>query len=100
MANIIQINSISGNSPYDIYVCDVTLTYCFLVSGSTTITTPYQFVVPPPLDNVVSLILKIVDSLGCEKILLLSCGILYGKQFEDFEVFMFQDDVIYLFEGP
>jgi hypothetical protein len=100
MANVIQITSISGNSPYDIYVCDVTLTYCFLVSSATTITTPYQFVVPPPLDNVISLILKIVDALGCEKFVLLTCGILYGKQFEDFEVFMFQDFDIYLFEGP
>jgi len=100
MANIIQINSISGNSPYDIYVCDITLTYCYLVSGSTIITTPYQFVVPSPLDNVTSLILKIVDSLGCEKFVLLTCGVLYGKQFEDFEVFMFQDFDIYLFEGP
>jgi len=54
MANVIQISSISGNSPYDIYVCDITLTYCYLVSGSTTITTPYQFIVPSPLNNVTS----------------------------------------------
>ena len=88
MANVIQISSISGNSPYDIYVCDITLTYCYLVSGSTTITTPYQFIVPSPLSNVTSLIVY------------LTCGVLYGKQFEDFEVFMFQDYDIYLFEGP
>jgi hypothetical protein len=101
MPNIIQINSISGTSPYNVYVCDITLTSCFPVfSGSVTIVPPLQFIVPPPLDNVLSLILKIVDSLGCEKFILLSCGTLYGKQFEDFEVFMFQDDVIYLFEGP
>lgn len=100
MPNIVQINSISGNSPYDIYVCDITLTYCYLVSGSTTIITPYQFIVPPPLDNVTSLILKIVDSLGCERFVLLSCGVYYGKQFEDFEVFLFQNFDIYLFEGP
>jgi hypothetical protein len=100
MANVIQITSISGNSPYDIYVCDITLTYCYLVSGSTTITTPYQFIVPSPLNNVTSLILKIIDSLGCEKFVYLTCGVLYGKQFENFEVFMFQDYDIYLFEGP
>lgn len=100
MANIIQINSISGNSPYDVYVCDITLTYCYLVTGSTSIPTPYQFVVPPPLTNVTSLILKIVDSLGCEKFVVLSCGTYYGKLFEDFAIFMFQDFDIYLYEGP
>lgn len=51
-------------------------------------------------NNVTSLILKIIDSLGCEKFVYLTCGVLYGKQFEDFEVFMFQDYDIYLFEGP
>jgi hypothetical protein len=55
--------------------------------------------VPPPLDNTTEIILKIVDSLGCEKFILLTCGVLYGKQFEDFEVFLFQDSDIYLFEG-
>jgi hypothetical protein len=100
MPNIIQINSISGTPPYDIYVCDITLTSCFLVSGSTVITPPLQFAVPSPLSNVTSLILKIIDSLGCEKFILLTCGEFYGKQFEDFEVFMFQDFDIYLFEGP
>jgi hypothetical protein len=100
MSNIIQINSISGTSPYNIYVCDITLDYCFLVSGATAITPILQFPVPPPLDNLTEVILKIVDSLGCEKFVLLTCGVLYGKMFEDFEIFLFQDDAIFLFEGP
>jgi|688.fasta_scaffold69410_2 hypothetical protein len=100
MPNIIQINSITGTSPYNIYVCDITLNYCFLVSGSTAINPVVRFAVPPPLDNVTEVILKIVDSLGCEKFTLLSCGVLYGKLFEDFAIFMFQDDSIYLYEGP
>ena len=98
---LVDISSVSGGiGPYDIYVCDVTLTYCYLVSGSTIITTPFQFVVPSPLDSVTSLILKIVDSLGCQRIIFLTCGVLYGKEFENFEVFLFQDFNIYLFEGP
>jgi hypothetical protein len=100
MSNIIQITSISGTPPYDIYVCDQTITYCYLVSGSTFITPPLTFIVPPPLDTSTPIILKIIDSLGCEKIFLLTCGEIYGKLFEGFEVFLFQDASIYLYEGP
>ena len=100
MPNIVQINGITGTSPYDIYVCDITLNYCFSAFTTTTITPPFQFPVPPPLDNTTEIILKIVDSLGCEKFILLTCGVFYGKLFEDFEVFLFQDADIFLFEGP
>ena len=98
MANQIQINSISGTSPFDIYVCDVTISYCFFVSGITT--TPYTFNVHPPLESITPIILKIIDANDCEKIFLLSCGEIYGKEFEGFEVFLFQDSSIFLFEGP
>ena len=100
MPNYVQINSISGTSPYSVYVCDQTYTYCYLVTGSTSITTPYIFMVPPPLTNVTNIIVKVVDSLGCETWVALSCGTYYGKEFEDFAIFLFQDADIYLFEGP
>jgi len=100
MPNYVQINSISGASPYTIYVCDQTFTSCFLVESNISITTPYTFMVPPPLTNVTDIILKIVDSIGCEKWTVLSCGTYYGKEFEGFEIFLFQDFDIFLFEGP
>ena len=37
---------------------------------------------------------------GCEKFILLSCGIYYGKEFENNEIFLFMDNIIYLYEGP
>ena len=98
MANIVQITSLSGTPPYDIYVCDQTITYCYIVqtiSGSSV-----SFTVPYPLESTTPIILKIIDSNDCEIIQLLSCGEIYGKQFEGFEVFLFQDTNIYLFEGP
>jgi hypothetical protein len=58
MANVIQISSISGNSPYDIYVCDITLTYCYLVSSATTIPPTYTVAIPTPLDGVSQIIIK------------------------------------------
>ena len=98
MPNTLVINSISGTSPYDIYVCDATITYCFFVSTITS--APYTFDIPFPLDVTTPIILKIVDGNNCERIYTLSCEQLYGKQFEDFAVFLFQDAAIYVFEGP
>ena len=98
MPNIVQINSLSGTSPFDLYVCDQTISYCFFVasiSGS-----PYTFNVPPPLDSTTPIILKVVDSNNCELIYLLSCGEIYVKEFEGFEVFLFQDANVFIFQGP
>ena len=61
----IIISGVTGNPPYDVFVCDTTNTYCYLVSGGTYITT-YTFQVPPPLNNVGSLLVKLIDSTGCE----------------------------------
>jgi hypothetical protein len=99
MPNYVQINSIVGTPPYTVFVCDQTFTSCFLVAGPITITTPYTFMVPPPLTNVTDIIVKIIDSVGCETWVALSCGTYYGKEFEDFAIFLFQDTNIFLFEG-
>jgi hypothetical protein len=100
MPNYVQINSIAGTSPYTIFVCDQTFTSCFLVTGATSITTPYTFMVPPPLTNVTDIIVQIFDANGCNTWIPLSCGEYYGKEYQDFEIFLFQDASIYLFEGP
>jgi hypothetical protein len=100
MPNTVQINSLTGTPPFTISVCDQTISFCYLVIGPTVITTPFLFTVPPPLTDVSDIILKVVDSLGCEKITYLSCGEFYGKEYQDFDVFLFQDSNIFLFEGP
>jgi len=66
MPNEVTISSVNGTPPYDIYVCDISNTYCYLVSGGTTIPPSYSFFIPPPLDNVGSVLIKIIDSDGCE----------------------------------
>ena len=98
MPNIVQIASISGASPYKIYVCDSTITYCFFVQ--TIVGAPFTFDVPFPLDSTTPIILKVVDANDCERIYLLSCQEIYGKEFEDFAIFLFQDASIYIYEGP
>ena len=64
--NEIQITGVTGTPPYSISVCDSTYTYCYLVTGSTTIPPTFTFTVPSPLDGVNNLIVKITDSTGCE----------------------------------
>lgn len=98
MPNKVQINNLSGASPFNIYVCDATITYCFFVQ--TIAAAPYTFDVPFPLEDTTPIILKIIDANNCEKIYLLSCQQIYGKEFEDFAIFLFQDASIYLYEGP
>jgi len=98
MPNILQINSITGASPFNLYVCDATVTYCFTAGTVTTL--PYTLTIPPPLDSTTPIILKVIDANNCEIMYLLECEQIYGKEFEDFPIFLFQDAAIFLFEGP
>lgn len=83
----IEITGATGIGPYDVYLCDITLNYCFLISGSTTIPPTVSFVLPktftnplPPPTNIVfggtdSLIIKLVDlGSGCEKFIPYYCS--------------------------
>ena len=98
MPNSITISSISGSSPFTIYVCDQTITYCYFVQ--TIVSVPYTFNVPFPLDGADHIVLKVIDGNNCERIYPLSCQVIYGKEFQDFPIFLFQDASIYIYEGP
>lgn len=59
----ISIPNLTGNSPYDLYVCDTTLTACtFQVTFANT---PYVFDLPAPYDTYSEFCLKIIDNDGC-----------------------------------
>jgi len=98
MPNQITISGTLGTPPYDVYVCDITNTYCDLVSGGTYITT-YTFDVPYPLNNVDQLLLKLVDSNGCEKFILMNCQqfVISDILFEDGSFFLFEDGNEFIF---
>jgi hypothetical protein len=98
MPNTLVINSITGTSPFDIYVCDATISYCFFVDTISSL--PYTFDIPFPLEDTTPIILKVVDANDCERIYLLNCQEIYGKEFENFPIFLFQDASIFLFQGP
>lgn len=96
----ITINTISGtNFPYTIYVCDVYGSNCVLVSTilGTVPPSSSSFILPPPYDAVPSLMLKIIDNVGCEKSEIIICT-KKNKQFMDTYDFIMMDGSIFLFE--
>ena len=61
MSNVIQISNPSGTPPFNVYVCDVTNTYCYFATtfnGGT-----ISFNAPVPLNNTTPILIKIIDSL-------------------------------------
>jgi len=63
MAVQVTINSITGQSPFDIYICQSNGTGCFYISTITS--TPYVFDIPEPYNNSASYQLKVIDSNNC-----------------------------------
>jgi hypothetical protein len=93
---IIEITGVtSGQSPYDVYLCDITNTSCFYVSGNTLI--PPSVIINTddyfPYENAVYL--KIIDSSGCIFNDQIICG---QKIYQDANYFIFMDGNNYLFQ--
>jgi hypothetical protein len=62
----IEITTIQGTAPFEIYVCDFTYTYCeYVTTISNIVYIPYSFELPITFYNVTDLIIKIIDSNGC-----------------------------------
>jgi hypothetical protein len=63
MAVQVTISSITGQSPYDVYICQSNDTGCFYISTITS--TPYVFDIPEPYNSSTSYQLKVVDENNC-----------------------------------
>lgn len=63
MGVLVTINSVTGQTPYDVYICQNDGSGCFYIARTSTI--PYNFEIPAPYDNANSYMLKIVDADGC-----------------------------------
>jgi hypothetical protein len=62
-----ELTGISGHSPYDIYICDITDSYCYLVvSGVTTIPPSISLITPTEFNGVDELLIKVIDTTGCK----------------------------------
>jgi len=65
----IQINSISGTSPFDVYFCDNHFYQCILVDTLTSPTFPVTLDLPYEFIGTTYLTVKIIDANGCETFL-------------------------------
>lgn len=65
MAVQVTINDISGQTPYDIYVCQVDGTGCFYISTITDSSFPYTFDIPAPNDTSANYMIKAIDANNC-----------------------------------
>ena len=63
MAVQVTIDGITGQSPYDIYVCQSNGTECFYISTITS--TPYVFDIPSPNNTSSSYMIKVIDNNDC-----------------------------------
>lgn len=64
MASYIDIVSITGTPPYNVYVCSTLGTGCVLVYGGLT-TFPFAITLPSIFDNAPAVLVKIVDFNNC-----------------------------------
>lgn len=63
MAVNIDINGITGTSPFNIFLCDINETPCYYITQVSSF--PFSFQVPPPINTYTSFILKVVDVNNC-----------------------------------
>ena len=63
MALQVTINSITGQSPYDVYICQTGGTGCFYIS--TISSTPYVFDIPAPYNVSPNYMVKAIDANNC-----------------------------------
>ena len=63
MALQVTINNITGQAPYDIYICQTGGKSCFYMT--TIISAPYSFDIPAPYNTSEAYMLKVIDSIGC-----------------------------------
>jgi hypothetical protein len=62
----ITINNISGQTPYDVYICDSGSTTCVYVSTIVSGDLPYTFQIPNFFTNQPNFNLRIIDDNNCQ----------------------------------
>ena len=71
---VVEITSLTGHSPYNISICDLTLTYCYVVAtGVVSVPPTLQLPIPVQLEGADQVIVVVTDSIGCQEFILQSC---------------------------
>jgi hypothetical protein len=66
MPTDITISNLTGQNPFNVYICDTGSTVCYFVNTITTGDIPYVFEVPIPLGSLTSFNINVVDNNGCQ----------------------------------
>jgi hypothetical protein len=71
---VIEITSLNGHSPFDISICDLTLTYCYVVAtGVVSVPPTLLLTIPIELYGANQVLVVVTDSIGCDEFILQSC---------------------------
>lgn len=65
MPTDITISNITGQDPFDVYICDSGITVCYYVDTINSGDLPYVFEVPFVYSNLTSFNIKVVDNNNC-----------------------------------
>jgi hypothetical protein len=65
MPSELTVNTISGTSPYNVYICDDPITTCFYIATITDLDLPYVFTAPSIMNTLTSFNVKIIDDNNC-----------------------------------
>jgi hypothetical protein len=65
MGTNITISSITGITPYDVYVCDTGYTTCIYVSTINSGNLPYSFTIPSIFSSLTNFVVKVIDNNNC-----------------------------------
>ena len=68
MPTNININNISGATPFNLYLCDENIVTCIYINTIPSSSLPYEFQIPTIMEGQVSFNLKVVDNNGCVSI--------------------------------
>ena len=71
MGASITITSITGTSPYQVYVCNVLGANCSYVGSATTM--PYTVVLPAMYNSAPAVMIKVIDANNCETFIISPC---------------------------
>jgi hypothetical protein len=69
---LIEVTSINGVAPYNISICDLSKTNCYVVATGTP-TLPLYLGLPPQLSSANQVLLVVTDSQNCEYFEVISC---------------------------
>jgi len=66
MPTDVTINDVSGQTPFNVYICNTGYTTCVYINTITSSDFPYTFEVPSLFTTAINFTLKVVDDNSCE----------------------------------